>query len=229
MTGGAGQGSAAGGAGSVVGGAGGATGAGGAVNVTGGLGGATSGAGGAAALIGGASATSSASNGGVVSVTGGGIAAPATVSVQPMVHQIDGAGNTTPHGVIAGLPVFRPQGGISAVIADPAVGDIGVAAFCMSDISAVKASGAPAQPGSFRRYDWADGIYFGGVLNAAATQYVLIDSSGVTVVSPSQVTVRAPTITLDGHVTTTGATSLGGGGAAVETVSGPSSNVSAAT
>lgn len=47
----------------------------------------------------------------VVAVNGGGVGAPPTVDVQPMVNQIDGQGNQTPHGIIYGLPATRSQGG----------------------------------------------------------------------------------------------------------------------
>ena len=86
----------------------------------------------------------------VKSVMGGGIAAPPLVSVQPMVNQTDGQGNPTPHGIINNVPAFRLQGGTGAIIADPVVGDIGLLACAMSDISAVKQTNAPANPGSFQ-------------------------------------------------------------------------------
>jgi hypothetical protein len=73
----------------------------------------------------------------VVSVTSAGALAKAgVVAVQPLVNQIDGQGNATPHGTIYNLIYFRMQGGANAVILDPAVGDIGMAAYCSRDISA---------------------------------------------------------------------------------------------
>jgi hypothetical protein len=104
--------------------------------------------------------------------------APGTVDVQPMVNQVDGAGNATPHGVIYGIPFFQLQGGSSAVIIDPAVDDIGIAVFASRDISSVKANRAVSNPGSSRTYDWADGLYLGGFLNAAATQWVRMHQGG---------------------------------------------------
>jgi hypothetical protein len=118
----------------------------------------------------------------VKSVTGGGIAAPPTVGVQPMVNQLDGQGQPTPHGIINNVPVFRLQGGSGAFIADPVVGDIGLLAFAMSDISAVKQTQAPANPGSFRTFDPADAMYFGALLSQAPTQYVQITPAGLSFV-----------------------------------------------
>jgi hypothetical protein len=115
----------------------------------------------------------------VKSVTGGGLGTPAIVSIQPMVHQIDGQGRTTPHGVIYGVPVFRLQGGANAVIVDPQVGDIGLAACCLSDISTVKTTKQPSPPGSFRRQDWADALYLGGFLNGVPAQYISVSGSGI--------------------------------------------------
>jgi hypothetical protein len=123
------------------------------------------------------------------------------VDVQPMVSQVDGAGNAVPHGTIHAMPVWRVQGGISAVIVQPAVGDIGVAVFASSDISGVKRSGAPTTPGSARRYDWADGIYLGG-LYGTPTQTIVMDAAGVTITSAGTVTIDAPTLAVTGDITT---------------------------
>jgi hypothetical protein len=92
----------------------------------------------------------------------GGVSPVGTVDVQPLVNQMSGDRKPTPHGTVYGVPYFRLQGGTDAVILDPKVGDIGMCAFASRDISAVKVAKAPANPGSFRMYDWADGLYFGG-------------------------------------------------------------------
>jgi hypothetical protein len=128
------------------------------------------------------------------------------VDVQPMVHQIDGVGQITEHGVIHNLPYFRLQGGKNAVIIDPKVGDIGVAIFAMRDISSIKTSKAVGAPGSFRRNDPADGLYIGGFLNGIPQQYVLFsDVDGITVLSPTRITLQAPDIQFVGPTHTTGA------------------------
>lgn len=128
----------------------------------------------------------------VVGVTNaGGISPVGSVDVVPLVNQIDGAGNVVPHGTIFGLPYFRIQGGANAIILDPQVGDIGIAGFASRDISAVKASRAPAPPGSFRRFNYADGLYFGGTLNGTPTQYVAFTPDGVDIVSPGTINIAA--------------------------------------
>ena len=128
-----------------------------------------------------------------------------TVDVQPMVAQVDGAGNAVPHGTVHGLPVWQLQGGVSGVIITPAVGDIGLAIFTATDISGVKRAKAPTTPGSARRFDWADGIYLGGCLNAPPTQFVKLDDDGVTITSLSVVTINAPGgLVVMGDVETTG-------------------------
>lgn len=104
-----------------------------------------------------------------------------TVDVKPLVKQINGANNTTPHGTINGVPFLRLQGGKNAVIIDPVVGDKGLMAVCDRDISAVKSTKAEAPPGSLRQYDAADGIYVGGLLNGAPDQWVKFLADGVQV------------------------------------------------
>ena len=175
----------------------------------------------------------------VVAVHGGGIAEVGTVDVLPLVSQMDGKGQAVPHTTVHGLPYFRIQGGVSAVILDPKVGDIGMAAFCSHDISAVKATKDAALPGSHRRFDWADGLYIGGFLNGTPTQYIFFDAGGVTVKAPT-VTIDATTTTHTGDLvvqgastftgdvamvklTTTDDTSLGGGSQFVKRADGSNS------
>lgn len=121
-----------------------------------------------------------------------------SVDVTPLVNQIDGAGNPTPHGTINNVPYFRVQGGLNAVVIDPVVGDIGLCAFASRDISKVKTTKKAANPGSFRRYDYADGLYIGGFLNGAPQQYIIFKPSnaGIDVISPTEITCQAPTVTV---------------------------------
>lgn len=152
----------------------------------------------------------------VQSVSGGGsTAGPPTVNVQPMVNQTDGQGQSTPHGIINNIPAFRLQGGSGAFIADPVAGDIGLLAFAMSDISAVKKTQAPANPGSFRTFSPSDAMYFGALLSAAPTQFVQITPQGITlnfsssvsiVMNSSGITLKvgSATVTIDsGNITIT--------------------------
>lgn len=126
------------------------------------------------------------------------------VDVLPLVAQVDGAGNAIPHGVVYGLPYFRLQGGSNAVIMDPKPGDLGLAVFASRDISSVKVNKGPSNPGSFRTFDMADGLYLGGFLNGTPTQYVRFSADGVEIVSPTKITLQAPDIQFDGPTHTTG-------------------------
>lgn len=143
----------------------------------------------------------------VVSVTNAGALAPVGFcDVNPMVHQIDGDGtNATPHGVINNIPYFRYQGGANAVILDPQVGDIGIMVCASRDISAVKVSREPNIPGSYRQFDPSDGLYIGGFLNGVPTQYVRFSTTGIELISPTQIKLQAPDIQFVGPTHTTGA------------------------
>jgi len=144
----------------------------------------------------------------VKAVTGGGPGQPCTVDVQPMVHQVDGAGNTVPHGIIHGLPCARIQGGGAAVIVDPVVGDIGAAIFASRDISAVKASRRPSQPGSLRRFDMADGMYFGTLLGGAVTDYVRVQA-GAVAIKTTAVTIEAASVAITSDTLTHNGINIG--------------------
>lgn len=116
----------------------------------------------------------------------GGIAPAGTVDVLPLVSQIDGIGNATPHSTVFGLTYFRLQGGDNAVIIDPKVGDVGFAVFADRDISAVKAAKAQALPGSRRRFSLADGVYLGAILREAPKSYIWFAPDGTITMSPDQ-------------------------------------------
>lgn len=141
------------------------------------------------------------------------------VDVVPMVHQIDGKGQPTPHGTIYSVPYMRLQGGANAVILDPQVGDIGLALFASRDISGVKATKAPNVPPTRRRFSMADALYIGGVLNGVPTQYVRFHAAGIEV--------KAPTVAITGDLevtgtihtpsTITGDTDVVGGGKSLKT------------
>lgn len=138
----------------------------------------------------------------IVACTNSGDTSPVGfVDVLPLVNQIDGAGNATPHVTVYGLPYLRLQGGSNAVIIDPQPGDIGVAVFASRDLSKVKATKKQANPGSYRSYDFADGLYLGGMLNGTPTRYIQFGSGGVTINDPAVITLKAPSILLEGTVT----------------------------
>ncbi len=141
----------------------------------------------------------------VISCTNdGGLSPVGLVDVQVLVQRIAGDGTVIDAGKIHNLPYMRIQGGTDAVIMDPKVGDIGLAAICDRDISAVVASKAAAAPASLRRHDMADGLYLGGFLNGTPAQYIQFTEGGINLVSPTKVSVQAPEIDLAGVVKITG-------------------------
>ena len=134
----------------------------------------------------------------IVSVTNnGGVSPVGLVDVLPLVNQVDSNGAATPHGVIHNVPYMRMQGGANAIILDPVAGDIGIACFASRDISKVKNTKAQGNPGSFRKYDWGDALYVGGMLNAAPTQYVQFSPAGIKLHSPTAIILEAPDVQIN--------------------------------
>lgn len=149
----------------------------------------------------------------------GGIVPVGTVDVQPLVNQMTGARVAVPHGVLYKLPYSRLQGGTNAVIMDPKPGDIGIAVFSQRDISSVKKSKKQGNPGSFRAFNWADGLYVGAILNGTPTQYVAFTDEGITVVSPNKVTIQAPMVDVEASTSATvnsPAVTIEGGGTKID-------------
>ena len=144
----------------------------------------------------------------------GGVAPAGTVDVQPLVALLDGAGNASQHGIVYGLPYLRLQSGTTAIIMDPVPGDIGFIVCADHDISAVKSTGAAANPGSRRRFSLSDGIYFGGFLGPTPKQYIQISSTGLTLADssgntistgPTGITLSGTNIIVSGNLQLTGA------------------------
>lgn len=133
----------------------------------------------------------------VVKTKAGGLAPVGLADVQPLVAQISGDGTVTPHGIIYNIPYFRLQGGGNAVIIDPEPGDIGMCGFCSRDISGVKQNKAPSAPQSRRRFDYSDGLYFGGFLNGTPKQYIHFKDGGIRLFSPGDIEMEAANIRLN--------------------------------
>lgn len=162
----------------------------------------------------------------------GGVSAVGFVDVTPLVNQLDGAGNAIPHVTIYNVPYMRMQGGANAIIIDPQPGDIGICGFASRDISKIKSTKKQGNPGSYRKFSFADGLYIGGVLNGTPTQYVEFSSAGIRIHSPtlvkldapdiqlnattveisgsSSITITAPNTTLNGNLNVTGTATIGG-------------------
>ncbi|TAN10038.1 MAG: oxidoreductase [Burkholderiaceae bacterium] len=150
----------------------------------------------------------------VVAVTNsGGLSPVGFIDAQPLVNQTDAVGHVVPHGVLHHLPYFRLQGGANAVILDPQPGDIGIAVFASRDLSKVKATKAQAAPGSARMFSMSDGLYIGGLLNGTPSQYVQFNAGGITLTSPSAITLNAPECTINANTTVNGTFSQGMGAA----------------
>lgn len=132
----------------------------------------------------------------IVKVKSQGVEPVGFVDVQPLVAQINQSGQMTAHGIIHNVPFFRLQGGVNAVILDPQVGDIGMCGFCSRDISSVKVNKRASPPQSRRKFDWADGLYFGGFLNGTPERYIQFHEGGIKIVAPDNIELIAPNIRL---------------------------------
>jgi hypothetical protein len=155
----------------------------------------------------------------VLAVQPGAVGPVGYVTVQILVNQMTGDRTAVPHGSIPNIPYFRLQGGTNAVIIDPQVGDLGICLFCSRDIANVKATKAQANPSTFRMFDFNDGLYVGGILNGTPQQYVQFAAGGITIVSPQQITLQAPTVNIQGSSAVnigSPATALTGGNTSID-------------
>lgn len=151
----------------------------------------------------------------IIAVHGGGVGPAPTVDVQPLINQIDGQGNQTPHGIIYGIPVSRSQGGGNTIINDPKVNDLGHISVGDRDMSSLKANkGVQSNPGSYRTHDLADGVYHGNLFNQATPdQYIHFRDDGITLADKNGniIETKPGSIAMTGNLTVTGGITAGFG------------------
>ena len=127
------------------------------------------------------------------------------VDVQPLVSMVDGAKNSTPHGIVQGIPVFNISGANGSLCVQPTVNDIGLLLICDRDHSSVLNSKQPSPPSSGRMHDFADGVFIGGfgAMNSNGHRIVMT-SSGIDIVGNISITGNCAVtgaITVTGNIT----------------------------
>ena len=134
------------------------------------------------------------------------------VDARPLVAQVDAWGNALPMATLHHLPYFRLQAGRAGIVLDPVPGDIGLAVFAQSDCSTLKqGQKETAQPGSWRKFDQADGFYIGGFINTQIDTYVRLAQDGsIKITAPGNVTIDAPSVSMTGDLYVTGDMTSGG-------------------
>jgi hypothetical protein len=145
-------------------------------------------------------------------ITPGSPVAVGYVDVLPLVNQLDGDGNATKHETVFRLSYYRYQGGPFAIIADPKVDDIGKMVIADRDTSSVRATNGQANPGSRRKFDMADGTFFGNPQGGVPTHYIAYDGNNINIVVPSgKKIVITGDVTVTGSITATGNITAGQG------------------
>ena len=138
-----------------------------------------------------------------------------TVDVQPLISQVDGAGNVTPHGTVYGIQVHKFSGGNGTVNVLPSVGDIGMMHSADRDMSSAIKSKAAAAPSSNRTHDFSDSVFMGGFgnVNGTPTKSLVWGPNGLTITNGSASMVLTGTgLAVTGTITATGEITAGNGG-----------------
>lgn len=146
----------------------------------------------------------------VVAVHNEGVSITGSVDVQPLVQQQDARGRPVRRAIIRNVPYIRIQGGTSALIVDPQLGDIGFAIVAGRDMKHAVSARCEAPPASNRIYSISDAVYVGGFLNDAPGQYIQATTNGWRIVTTGTVSIEAAGITANCDFTTTGDVKAGG-------------------
>jgi len=132
----------------------------------------------------------------------------------PMVLEQDTNNLVLGQTPIYNMPYMRIQGGKSAVICDPAEGDIGICLFAERDITNVCETQEPGAAPTKRAFNSADGMYLGGLLNDDPVQWVkfLAGDAGIDISANGPLTLEGDSISLTSTSTiamqSTGQTSI---------------------
>lgn len=123
------------------------------------------------------------------------------IDVIPIVAKPDSEGQKIEPSPIYGIKYIEWQYGTNAIIATPVINDIGLMVVCTKDVSSIESG----LVGSYRRYNLADGIYFGGLcgFNQTPTQFIKFDENGIEITSPTALTVNAQTMTVNAQKSAT--------------------------
>lgn len=115
------------------------------------------------------------------------------VTCQPVIQDTATNGVLIAQSPIYRVPYLRVQGGVSALIIDPAEGDIGVALFAERDITAFKDTLQDGAAATERQFSSGDALYLGGFLNGAPAQYVRLrpGAGGIDVITPGAMNLQA--------------------------------------
>lgn len=121
-----------------------------------------------------------------------------------LLQQTDGNNQGIPNQPLNNMPYFRLQGGANAVIIDPKPGDIGIAIFARRDISEAKSSKQEGPPPSLRQFDQSDGLYIGGLLNGAPSQFIHFLDSGIHIQATGEITMDCTLLQVNAPIKATG-------------------------
>ncbi len=139
-----------------------------------------------------------------------------TVDIQPLINQVDGQGNVTPHGTVYGIQIHKFSGGNGTVQVTPTIGDIGMIHCADRDMSAAISAKGAAAPGSNRTHDFADSVYMGGFgnINGTPTNSMVWGANGLTItVGSASYVFGSSGLAVTGNVTATQGITAGMGGA----------------
>lgn len=139
----------------------------------------------------------------VVSVDAGATGAVGFLNATDMIQQMDGNNQGMENVPMINMPYFRLQGGANAVIIDPEVGDLGIALFARRDITELKRNKREAPPPSLRSNDVSDGLYIGGLLNAAPSQWIHFLGSGIHIKSTAEITMDCTKLKVNAPIEST--------------------------
>lgn len=134
----------------------------------------------------------------------GGVGPVGFLSATDLIQQTDGNNDGIANEPMENMPYFRLQGGANAIIIDPKPGDIGIALFARRDITVAKQNKSEGPPPSLRTHDVSDGLYIGGILNGAPSQWIQFLDSGINIKATAAVTIDATLLQVNCPVVSTG-------------------------
>lgn len=137
-------------------------------------------------------------------VQAGGAGPVGFLTATDLLQQMNGNNEGIPNAPMVNMPYFRLQGGANAIVIDPKPGDIGIAIFARRDISEAKRSKTQGPPPSLRQFDQSDGLYIGGLLNGAPSQFIHFLESGIHIQATGEITMDCTLLQVNAPIKSTG-------------------------
>ena len=118
-----------------------------------------------------------------------------TIDVMPVIRGVDAEENAIEETPVFGVKFFQWQYGVNAIMAQPAVGDVGLLIVCTKDTKNIQGGIV----GDLGMFELESGIYLGGLFgfNIEPTQFINFTDTGIEITTDKDITVNGANVNVN--------------------------------